>query len=198
MSSDPALLLKTDRFLLRPLTLDDLDLCLEMFTDPDVCRFLGGAFSEDLIRKEMPLYVRRCGPGRCIGTWCVVDQESGEKLGTAVLSPMPVELDDTDWDLIQGPDIPGGDIEIGYILRKPAWGRGVATEAAARLLRFAFEDTPLQEVVATIDDANENSRRILRKIGLREVGTQMTYGIPDSPVFRIRKDQWLATPGQGG
>ena len=47
---------------------------------------------------------------------CLVRKSSGEKLGTINLLPMPVDLEDTDWDLVEGDAIPEGDIEVGYIL----------------------------------------------------------------------------------
>ncbi len=178
--------LHTDRLVLRPLGLDDLELGIDMFTDPDVSRYVGGHVTAEEIKREMPKYIRRCGGG-CIGIWCVTNKDSNEKLGTAILLPLPIEQDDTDWNLLKGPDIPDGDIEIGYVLKKSAWGKGYAKEAAERLLRFAFEDTPLQEIVATIDDENEKSRNILKKIGLREIGTQLAYGDEDCPYFRINR-----------
>ncbi len=188
--------LQTERLFLRPLSLDDLDLTIEMFTDPDVTRYVRQVDSSENITNNLPRYIRRCGGG-CIGVWCVMDKHSHEKLGTAVLVPVPVKSDEIDWERIEGPDIPTGDIEIGYILKKSAWGKGYATEAAERLLRFAFEDTPLREVAATIDDDNDNSRKVLKKIGFRETGKQLAYGKENCPFFRISHEQWLSHRAAG-
>ena len=136
--------LLTDRLLLRPLRLDDLDLETEMFTDPEVARYVGGLQTAEEVEADMPTIIKRCGGG-CIGVWCVIDRKTAEKLGTGILLPMPIDEDDTNWDLVEGPDIPDCEIEIGYILKQSAWGKGYATETCMRLLAFAFKDTLLMD-----------------------------------------------------
>lgn len=180
--------LLTDRLLLRPLRLDDVDLAIEMFTDPEVVRYVGGATAVEEIRAEMNNSVKRCGGG-CIGIWCVVDRLTSEKLGTGVLLPMPVEEDDSTWDLVEGPDLPDSEIEVGYILKRSVWGKGYTTEICTRLLAFAFEETPLPVVVACIDDDNVNSRRVLYKCGLQDDGRRLAYG-EQSLCFSITREQW--------
>jgi len=46
----------------------------------------------------------------------------------------------------------------GYILKRSVWGKGNATESAKRLLKFAFEETPIEELVATIDPLGISGR----------------------------------------
>lgn len=180
---------KSDRLVFRPLSETDLDLAIEQWTDPDVVKYVADkTYTEEELAEEMPIVVRRCAGG-CIGIWCLIDKATMEKLGTALLLPMPVELDDTDWDLVVGDQIPEGDIEIGYILKKSAWGKGYATEACKRLLKFAFEESPLEEVVATIDAENATSRKVLEKSGLIYQGLVRAYAV-DIPGFRITRQQW--------
>ena len=167
--------LEADRLRLCPLRLDDVDLAIEMFTDPEVTRYAVGLMTRSEIEIRMHDYVKR-GGGGCIGIWCVTDRTTGEKLGTGALLPMPVDEDDTNWELLDGPDIPDGDIEIGYLLKRSAWGRGYATEICRRLLAFAFENTPLERVVACVDDDNAGSRHVLGKCGFVEEGRRLAYG----------------------
>lgn len=181
--------LLTSRLLLRPLEPDDVDLGIEMFTDPDVVRYVGGLLSAEKIRSEMPNYLKRCGEG-CIGIWCAIERSSAEKIGTGALLPMPIYEDDTNWDLVEGPAIPEAEIEMGYILKSAAWGKGYATEICKRLLAFAFVETPLPDVVACIDDDNHKSRHVLAKCGFREEGRRLAYGV-QSLCFRITRSQWL-------
>ena len=129
--------------------------------------------------------------GGCIGVWCVRDRQSGEKLGTSLLLPIPIDLDDTDWSLVAGEDLPEGEIELGYLMKRSAWGKGYATEAAGRLLRFAFEESPLEEVVAVTDPDNRRSQQVLRKIGMTDEGLRRAYRTLCSG-FRITRRQWLA------
>ena len=180
---------ESERLVFRPLSVADLDLAIEQWTDPDVVKYVAGkTYTEEELAKEMPIVVRRCAGG-CIGIWCLIDKATMEKLGTALLLPMPIELDDTDWDLVVGDQIPEGDIEIGYILKKSAWGKGYATEACKRLLKFAFEESPLEEVVATIDEDNAASQKVLEKSGLIYQGMVRAYA-DDIPGFRITRHQW--------
>lgn len=181
---------ESERLRFDPLAMDDFDLIVDQWTDPEVVRYVGGeTYTVDKLTEEMPKYVRRCADG-CIGLWRLTVKATGEKLGTAALLPLPVELDDTDWDLLVGDDIPDGDIEVGYILKRAAWGKGYATEACTRMLRFAFEETPLDDIVACTDPANTASQNVLRKSGLFDLGMIRAYqsGVPG---FRITRDEWL-------
>jgi RimJ/RimL family protein N-acetyltransferase len=183
------LVLKSERLLLRPLAESDLDLGIEILTDPEVMRYVAKTLTREEVAEEMPTFVRRCAAG-AIGIWCVTDRASGEKLGTAVLLPLPIEEDDTNWDLVVGDELPDVEIEIGYILKRSAWGKGYATEACARLMRFAFEQTALEELVAITDQENKASQHVLRKCGLVDEGLRPAFA-GNYPGFRISRRQWL-------
>ena len=180
----------TERLFLRPLVLDDLDLVLEMFTDPEVVRYVCDLLTPEQIEENLHKEVRRCGGG-CIGIWCVVERNTSEKVGTGVLLPLPVDEDDTNWDLVNGPDIPNCAIEVGFILKRSAWRKGYATEICQRLLAFAFEETPLVEVVACTDIDNLRSQRVLRKCSLKDEGIQRAYA-QEVSFFRITREDWLS------
>jgi RimJ/RimL family protein N-acetyltransferase len=57
--------------------------------------------------------------------------------------------------------------ELGYILDPEHQGQGYATEAAAALLRIAFEELRLHRVVGRIEPRNTGSGRVLERIGMR-------------------------------
>lgn len=181
--------LYSDRLKLTPLDTSDVDLATEMFTDPDVLKFAGGAMSADEIREEMSNWIKRGGNG-CIGVWCITDRGSGEKMGSVALLPMPVEEDDTDYSLLVPGQMPSGDIEVGYFLKRSAWGKGYATEACRRLIQVAFEELRLTEVVATFEVGNHASQNVLEKTGFVARGTMRCYG-EEGPSYRITRDEWL-------
>ena len=58
-------------------------------------------------------------------------------------------------------------VEIGWRLAAEHWGRGYATEAARAALAFGFEDLGLAEVVSFTVPANERSRRVMERLGMR-------------------------------
>ena len=179
----------TERLRLTPFAHTDVEIAIEMFTDPEVVKYIGGLMTEEEIYREMASWTKRGGNG-CIGIWCISDLETAEKYGAGFLLPMPVDEEDTDWDLVVPGTMPDCDVEVGYNLKQSAWGKGFATEVCRRLLRFAFEETPLQEIVATMDDENEKSKNVLRKSGLSYQGRRKAYG-EDSPGFRIKRSEWI-------
>ena len=124
--------LTTERLTLKPLSQDDADLVVELFTDPVVKKHTGGPQSEASIREEMRVSTRRGGNG-CIGIWTIVRAEDGEKLGTVALLPMPVDTQVTDYDSIVPGEYPDAEIEIGFFLKPSAWRQGYAVEACRRV-----------------------------------------------------------------
>ncbi len=178
----------TERLHLTPLVADDLDLAVEMFTDREVVKYVFDVMTEEEIRQEMPNSTKRGGNGG-IGIWCIADQRTGEKLGDTYLLPMPVDKDDTDFSLVVMGQMPDADIEIGYFLKRSAWGRGYATEVCKRLLQFAFQEVSLNEVVASVHEDNVASKKVLEKSGLLDRGRTRCYG-KDSAIYRITRDEW--------
>ena len=147
------------------------------------------AMSEAVVREEMPTWTRRGAEGY-LGVWLIADRESSEKYGSVALLPMPVHQDDTDWDSVRPGHVPDADIEIGYFLKRPAWGRGIATEACQRILEFAFSETPLEEVIAVIDDDNDASRNVLEKAGFIYQGRRIAYN-EEAPWFRVTREAFV-------
>ncbi len=183
------LVLHTDRLTLTPFDASDVDIAIALSTDPEVRKYAGHVMQEHEVRREMPQWTRRGADGS-IGIWCVRDRDSGKKLGTGALLPMPVEESTTDYDLVVPGRMPENDIEIGFFLKPSAWGQGYATETCMRLLQFAFEETPLTEVVATHHVENKASRRVLEKSGFTDCGTRRCYGT-DGPDLRISREEWF-------
>ncbi len=66
-----------------------------------------------------------------------------------------------------GPD----EAELGYRLRKAAWGKGYATEGARALIHKGFTELPVRRVVAFTMTVNIASRRVMEKAGLTLVRT---------------------------
>ena len=182
--------LYAERLCLRPYDLSDVDLDIEMATDPDVMKYFGGVVTEEQAVAETINFTRRCGDG-CIGVWTVIDRLTQEKLGEVFLAPLPIDVEDTQWELIHGDDLPDGEIEIGYLFKRSTWGKGVATEACQRLLRFAFEETPLTEIVGVIEEGNAASENVLLKCGFVREGMRRAYA-EQRPAFRITRAQFMA------
>jgi RimJ/RimL family protein N-acetyltransferase len=57
-------------------------------------------------------------------------------------------------------------VEIGWRLARESWGEGIASEAAAACLRFAFTELALPQVVSFTTPANERSQAVMQRIGM--------------------------------
>ena len=181
--------LHSDRLILTPLESADVELAVELWTDPEVVRYICDASTEAEVRREMPGAIRRGGNG-CIGVWCVAHRKTGDKLGSTYLLPLPTEEDDIDYDLIVMGQIPDADIELGYFLKPSAWGQGYATEISQRMLQYAFQEAALNELVASVDANNIASRNVLEKSGFLYRGQTMCWG-KESPIYKITRDEWI-------
>ncbi len=86
-----------------------------------------------------------------------------------------------------------GLMEIGYRFARAAWGRGLATEAAAAALDHGFRVLALDPIVAVSDPDNVASHGVLLKIGLRVQGRERHYGL-ELAFFELSRVDYLATP----
>ena len=57
--------------------------------------------------------------------------------------------------------------ELGYVLSREYWGRGLMSEAAARAVQYAFEDMALNTLWCAHFIGNDRSRRVIEKTGFR-------------------------------
>jgi RimJ/RimL family protein N-acetyltransferase len=144
--------LVTERLLLRRLELSDLDAYAAICADPEVRRYLGDGrpLERPAAWREMALLLGHWGL-RGFGQWAVVQRENGELLGRAGL-----------W---QPEGWPG--LEVGWVLGRPYWGRGFATEAARAGLNHAFSALGAQRVISLIHPENERSIRVAERLGER-------------------------------
>lgn len=152
--------LETERLVLRRFTPADLDHLVELESDPEVMRYLTGgkptppAVVRDRILPKILAYYDR-HPG--LGWWAAVSRTTGEFLGWFALT-----VDD---------GAPPSDVELGYRLRRPAWGKGYATEGSRTLIHKAFSELGAERVYAETMAVNTASRRVMEKAGLRYVRT---------------------------
>ena len=151
-------LLETERLLLRRFTGADLDLLVELDGDPEVMRYITGGrptSREELRDEVLPAFLRYYQRFGGYGFWAAVEKATGQFLGWFHLRPPEGA----------SPDEP----ELGYRLRRSAWGKGYATEGSRALIRLAFAELGARRVYAETMVVNRGSRRVMEKAGLRLV-----------------------------
>jgi RimJ/RimL family protein N-acetyltransferase len=147
--------LDTERLTLRRFTVADVDNLVELDSDPDVMRYLSGGTPtpRDVIECEiLPRFLRANEQFDGFGYWAAIEKATGAFLGWFSFRPR----DEAHTD----------EVELGYRLRKAAWGQGYATEGARALIRKGFAELGVQRVYATTYQDNLASRRVMEKAGL--------------------------------
>jgi len=146
--------LLTARLRLRCMEEKDLDAAAAMLSDWEVAQWLA--------RPPYP-YTRR--DGEAFIASLRAEHAAGRRLVFAVAEAASDELVGA---IGVEPAAPG-EGELGYWLGRPYWGRGYASEAAAALVRLAW-DEPLRGLTAITDPENARSQRVLTKLGFRPLG----------------------------
>ncbi|MCL4114214.1 UNVERIFIED_CONTAM: hypothetical protein GTU68_031859 [Idotea baltica] len=69
-------------------------------------------------------------------------------------------------------------VEIGWRLKYEYWGKGLATEGAKEVLRYAFEDLDISHLNSWTAIPNKGSERVMQKIGMKYKGTFLHPNLP--------------------
>ena len=189
--------LQTDRLILRRFTDEDVDNLYELDSDPEVMRYLSGGPAtprDEIEHVILPAWLGYYARFDGYGFWAAIEKATGAFLGWFHLRPRPGDL----------PDQP----ELGYRLRRSAWGKGYGTEGSRALIAEGFTKYGARRVIAGTYQDNVASRRVMEKAGMRLVRTYRPtsqdlerYGVTspehffevspgDEVEYAITKEEW--------
>jgi RimJ/RimL family protein N-acetyltransferase len=180
------LTLKTERLILREWNGEDREPFARMNADPSVMEYLGETMSRaqsDEVADQIEAHFRAHGFGLC----AVELAESGEFIGFIGLAVPTFEAAFTPC------------VEIGWRLAAEYWGAGLATEGAREIVRYAFEELALRELVSLTAIRNERSRRVMAKLGMTHDAAE-NFDHPRLPVgdplrrhvlYRLTREKWV-------
>jgi [ribosomal protein S5]-alanine N-acetyltransferase len=160
----------TARLVLTPVTERDLAPLHAHWNDPQVARWLWDANPvplqtvADLIAHSTETFRTAAW-----GLWAIRPATAAPLVGACGLSAFE----------------PSPGIELLYSLAPTHWSKGLATEAATAILAYAFDVLTLPEVLATTDDANTPSLRLLTRLGATPA-PRVRSGPHTYPCFTIR------------
>jgi RimJ/RimL family protein N-acetyltransferase len=164
-------ILETPRLLLREMSLDDLDFIAALLAHPEVMRFYPKCYTRDeaeaWVRRRLDQYARH---GHSL--WLALDRATGEPRGQVGLIPQTID------DVVE--------TEIGYLIHRPFWRQGLATEAATACRDYAFTVLNRQRVISLIRPENEPSQGVARKVGLSPGPRRMQGGF-EHIVFSLNR-----------
>ncbi len=152
--------IETPRLLLRPFVGSDAPAALEWFGDASVMRYTPSGPDTSLQQTTDRIAdYQRHQAAHGFSKWVVLDRDTRRPIGDSGLLGMPET----------------GDIDLGFRLGRPWWGKGLATEAGIAWVCTAFGDFSLTRLTAFAHPDNQASLRVLEKLGFRHerAGTVM-------------------------
>lgn len=174
-----ALELHSERLHLRRLTVDHLADLVALDADPEVMRFISGGVAnsrEAYVDELLPRML--AWDGQPFGF--LAAYEAGQFQGWFHLRPSVADA---------------SMLELGYRLRRAAWGRGLATEGSRALLGHAFDRLQQTAVDACAHPGNAASIHVMEKLGMRRVGSFIHPRIPLEVVhYLVDRETWSRGP----
>ena len=170
--------IRTERLLLRPHRLEDVDDIFEFARDPEWGRYLSVPkpyfrehaveFVEDRIRTSREVWP----------VWAMV-------LEGRVVGGIGIDID--------AQDERGA---LGYSLARKHWGRGLTVEAARAVVDWGFRERGLAKVYAYADARNAQSLRVMEKLGMTREGTLRSHRTlrgerVDDVYYGLLREEWM-------
>ena len=154
--------IETERMILREFREEDFPAYEKLAANPDIMRFLGGKTMNQVEAWRHMAFLVGHWTLRGYGYFALEEKESGQFIGRAGFTN-PIG-----W--------PG--FELGWTIAPSHQRRGLAFEAAQRLLRFAFDDLDREHVISLIHPDNTPSRRVAEKLGQSVEGETVVLDMP--------------------
>jgi len=134
--------------------------------DPEVMRYITGEPETRAQTAEMITRIKARWLRFGYSWWVFIEPDTGELVGLGCIQNLRRSGSEPD------PDCP---VEIGWRLRQDRWHRGLATEAAVTMARFAFETLRAPELYAVCDPENRASSAVMERLGMRHRGLEHWY-----------------------
>ncbi len=177
---------RTERLLLRPLTLDDADAVLAYRSDPEVGRWLGrpARTREELLASHF--------------AEADLEHALAVELDGRVVGDMMVVVEDAWAQRDVREQARGSQAYLAWVLSPAHHGRGLMTEALEEVLRLCFDDLGVRRVKAECFALNEPSWRLMERVGMRrethavQDSLHRDLGWVDGYGYALLADEWSA------
>jgi len=172
-------ILQTQRLSLREMSLDDLDFVAGMLSDPEVMRYYPKCYT----RSEAQAWIERQRvryeqDGH--GLWIATEKTTGEPVGQVGLVQQQIEAT--------------AETEVGYLIDRRFWRRGLGTEAARGCRDFAFRELDKDALISLVRPVNIPSQGVATNIGMSWKRRRVQHANLEHFVFSISRSEWQAAP----
>lgn len=168
-----AVILETARLRMRPLEPGDLDFMAEMLADADVMRYYPRRLTRDLAAEWIDRQIDRYRTDG-YGLWLAEQRDGSGPVGQVGLVRQT----------ISGLD----ECEVGYLIHRPFWRRGFATEGARACRDYAFQTLGKSRVISLIRPDNVPSQGVAKNLGMEVVG-RAPHGGVEHLVFAVSRSE---------
>lgn len=157
---------ETERCLIRELSLSDLPALYELYDKPGMTDYVEPLYDYETELEYQKAYIENMYGFYEYGMWLVFSKETGKLIGRAGLEHN----------------------EMGYMIAPELWNRGYATEVCRFIIDYARENTDFEKLYCRIDERNEASVRLAKKLGFvrnGQIGNERNIGELDRYVLSL-------------
>lgn len=147
-------LVTTDRLTLRPFEERDKEALIEMYTSPEVRRYLGGPVGAETVEA-----LRGADIGATWGSFCIAEQRNDEAIGSCSF------------------DRDRGELEVSFQFLPERAGLGFAHEAVSAALRWSWRTLDDDSITAMTQTANVAALALLRRLGFVQESRRDEFGV---------------------
>ena len=168
---------ETKRLIVRTWEEEDAPAGFDMYSRPEVMRFLGNSKPTESEEKMLES-IRRINEhygadGHRYGSWPLIRKEDGALVGAVLLKNLPNSEK----------------IEVGWHLNPKYWGNGYATEAGRAAIEYGFKEQGLDVIYAVVFPENGASIRVTQRLGMKPIGRTSDYYESELEMFEIHSQQ---------
>ena len=166
--------IRTERLLLRPFRLSDIEDVLEYGSDPEWAAFFDRPYDRDWVEDMVARAVLTSWDERP----SFAMQLDGRVVGMVELWLGSRSIAD-----------------LSYEVARPHWGKGLAPEAARAVVDWGFREMSLRKVDSYANSRNRRSWRVMEKIGMTREGLMRRELGRDSVAYGVLREEWTSTAG---
>lgn len=165
------------RLVMRPLSVDDAEALHEAYRDAELMHWWSSGPHESLNETREYIAPRLDTPSW--RSWAITLKGDDRAIGT-----------------LAAHECRAGVAEIGYLVARPHWRRGIAREAVSRLIDLLILHEGHRRVCADTDPENVASIALLESLGFQREGVlraewETHIGVRDSLILGLLRDEWL-------
>ena len=153
----PLDVLETKRTKIREFAMDDLDALFYLYSGDHITDYIEPLYPYEEEKEYEKNYIKNVYGLYDYGMWLVIDKDTNEVIGRAGVESK------TDFY----------EVELGYCIRRDYQHKGYATEVCEAIIAYTFDVLEKKRIYANVDEKNEYSRKLLKKLGFKENGAEL-------------------------